>query len=112
MKTTLQSFWLDFDQAWNRHEAEAVAALFEDNAIFTFIDGRIFTGRRQVREFYRDAFSTLETQATHQANVDVEAGPSGRGSFRISSPKRMLLLGNYEIELSPQRLIARLILKQ
>jgi hypothetical protein len=114
MDTTLHDFWACFDRAWDSHRADAVAAYFEERCILSFIDGRQFAGRKEIKEFYQDAFSKMPSGLIHRATVEEEAGLTGRGSFRISSPVERLnvLVGHYEIEFSTQRLILRLTLRR
>ena len=114
MSTPLQEFWTVFNAAWNRHDAGDVAALFEQSAQLSFIDGRLLSGRKAIEEFYRDAFAGLQGALTHEASVEKEAGSSGHGAFRILSAdgNTAVLAGRYEIKLSTRRLILRLTLQQ
>jgi len=70
LSAPLQEFWAVFDEAWNRRNAGAVAALFEDTAKFSFIDGRSFSGRKQIEDFYRGAFARLQGALTHEGTVE------------------------------------------
>ena len=44
----------DFDQAWNERDAEALAALFTEDADFQFYYGHMVRGRKRIKSYYQD----------------------------------------------------------
>ena len=63
--TAIHQLGIDFDAAWNRRDATAVAALFLDDADFQVPRGDMFRGREQIEQFYARAFAKMPGDRRH-----------------------------------------------
>jgi len=58
-----------FQDAFNRHDLEAIVALYEPDAVLASADGPV-EGRDAIRERYRRVFATRPTIAVHTLGVN------------------------------------------
>ena len=59
-----------FEDAWNRHDAKAFAAVFAEDADFTNWRGSGASGRSKIEEFHAPMFATI-FKNSHQKYTDV-----------------------------------------
>ena len=59
-----------FEDAWNRHDAKAFAAVFAEDADFTNWRGTGASGRSKIEEFHAPMFATI-FKNSHQKYTDV-----------------------------------------
>ena len=59
-----------FTAAWNRHDMDAFAALFHEDATFVNIRGTLWKGRDAIRDVHKQIHSTF--YRTSQVNQEVE----------------------------------------
>jgi uncharacterized protein (TIGR02246 family) len=64
------------DEAYNKNDAAAVAALFTEDAVLVAPDGR-FSGRQDIEKRYADIFQRCQTQITLRLTTGV-ASPDVR----------------------------------
>lgn len=105
-------FWENFACAWNAHDAASVAALFETDATFIFIDGRQFIGRSAIEQFYQETFSHMPKDWVHSRPTTETNGVVQHGSFSINGDaiQEPIMSVRYELELSSHGKIQRLVL--
>jgi len=61
----------DFVEAWNKHDAQAFAETFTEDADFTSVRGDSAHGRKAVEDFHAPMFAT-RFKNTHQTAVDIQ----------------------------------------
>ena len=59
-----------FEDAWNRHDAKAFAAVFAEDADFTNWRGSGASGRSKIEEFHAPMFATI-FKNSHQKYTDI-----------------------------------------
>jgi len=74
--SALPSFWINFEQAWNTHNAASVAACFEDTGSLEFYDGRVFSGRAAIEAFYREVFGNMPKNWVHRTIHAIDIVPA------------------------------------
>jgi uncharacterized protein (TIGR02246 family) len=59
-----------FEEAWNRHDPKAFAAVFAEDADFTNWRGTAASGRSKIEEFHAPMFATI-FKTSHQKCTDI-----------------------------------------
>lgn len=103
-------FWRSFEEAWNAHDANAVAGHFEEEGVLLFLDGREFQGRRAITGFYMDTFSSMPGTWAHHTRIEHESGSNSSGWIQVMDAERQaqMVEARYALELSPKGHIRRL----
>jgi hypothetical protein len=111
---SISQFWTSFEQAWDSHDAAAVARHFEEDSVLIFFDGREFHGRKAIAEFYSDVFFKMPSAWVHRASIEEEAGWSASGVVQIAHAfeEMAIVRARYAIELSSTGCILRLSLRK
>jgi len=69
-RQAIQAVMDRFEDAWNRHDAKAFAAVFAEDADFTNWRGTGASGRSKIEEFHAPMFATI-FKNSHQKYTDI-----------------------------------------
>jgi ketosteroid isomerase-like protein len=87
LRTQMETLERAYQEAYNRHDAQALARLYAEEAILVTPDGRELRGRSSIASYYEELFPQMSPRLTFQ---DVETG--GRGDLGWA-------YGNFTIEM-------------
>lgn len=111
---TISEFWSSFEQAWNSHNAHAVAQHFEEDGILHFFDGQEFVGPKAITRFYSETFSEMPPTWFHYTSSNEEHALGASGTIQIKDAAKLTVIieTQYALELSPKFYIRKLKLRR